>query len=174
MVPQDVPVAKLTNAAMTKTVAGIQAGAIQSPTAPIRNPAVSRSRHTAPRDQAKTRITAAKSIERMPDIQASIDLPNDNAPLPTERAKAARQPAPVAHRIAALELALHGGEDYELCFAARAGSVDPRRLASSLDGLLLSRVGRVVEGAGVKLEHPAGDVVPLMRGGFSHLEGSVE
>jgi thiamine-monophosphate kinase len=75
---------------------------------------------------------------------------------------------------AALELALHGGEDYELCFAARAGTVDPRRLSSMLDGLELSRVGRVVEGAGVKLETSAGDVLPLVRGGFSHSEGSVE
>ena len=50
-------------------------------------------------------MTAAKSIERIPDIQASIDAPNDSAPLPTESAKAARQPAPVPQRIAALELA---------------------------------------------------------------------
>jgi thiamine-monophosphate kinase len=75
---------------------------------------------------------------------------------------------------AALELALHGGEDYELCFSARAGTVDPRRLSSLLDGLEMSRVGRVVEGTGVMLEDPAGDVVPLKRGGFSHLEGGVE
>lgn len=75
---------------------------------------------------------------------------------------------------AALELALHGGEDYELCFAARAGSVDPGQLGPSLDGLALSRIGRVVEGADVMLENQAGDVVPLMRGGFSHFSGSVE
>ena len=105
MVPHDVPVAKLTNAAMTKTVAGIQAGAIQSPTAPIKNDAVLRSRHTAPRDQAKMRMTAANSMERIPYIHASIDLPNDNAPLPTASPSATRQPAPVAHRIAELELA---------------------------------------------------------------------
>jgi thiamine-monophosphate kinase len=74
----------------------------------------------------------------------------------------------------ALELALHGGEDYELCFAARPGSVDPGRLTAALDGLALSRVGRVVEGEGVTLENLAGDVVPLTRGGFSHLSGGVE
>jgi thiamine-monophosphate kinase len=65
----------------------------------------------------------------------------------------------------ALELALHGGEDYELCFTARPGTVD--RSASPP----MSRVGRVVEGSGVSLEGRGGSVAELTRGGFDHLGG---
>ncbi|GMV05381.1 MAG: thiamine-monophosphate kinase [Gemmatimonadota bacterium] len=70
----------------------------------------------------------------------------------------------------ALEAALHGGEDYELCFVAPPGSVD-REALSATAGVPLTRVGRVEEGAGVWLEGPDGSVVPLARGGYDHLAG---
>jgi thiamine-monophosphate kinase len=68
----------------------------------------------------------------------------------------------------ALEAALHGGEDYELCFVTDPGAVD---VAYFLErhGLLVTRVGRVEEGDGVWLEQPDGRVERLGRGGFDHL-----
>jgi thiamine-monophosphate kinase len=47
------------------------------------------------------------------------------------------------HRLAAgrMELALHGGEDYELLFAAKAGAKMPRSIA----GVTVTRIGKFVE-----------------------------
>ncbi len=79
-------------------------------------------------------------------------------------------PAAVAaagSRRRALPLALGGGEDYELCFAARPGSTDPvtadfRRAF----GAPLTRVGIVARGAGVELEGADGSELGAM--GFDH------
>ncbi len=81
-----------------------------------------------------------------------------------EAATAALGPA------AALEAALHGGEDYELCFVTDPGAVDVDYFRRRYD-LLVTRVGRVEEGEGVWLEHPDGRVERLARGGFDHLAG---
>ena len=67
----------------------------------------------------------------------------------------------------ALAAALHGGEDYELCFAAAAGSVTPA--VAEAVGLTLTRVGRVEEGDGVWLESAAGGRARPGRGGFDHV-----
>ena len=72
----------------------------------------------------------------------------------------------------ALELALHGGEDYELLFAARPGAVDVGRISEET-GVPLHRVGRVVKGSGVSLDRGDGTPVALTRGGFDHLAGDV-
>jgi len=69
-----------------------------------------------------------------------------------------------------LRTALQGGEDYELCFAAPAGRVDPAGFAARFD-VPLTRVGRVEEGSGVWLEN-GGSLEPLERGGFDHLGSS--
>ncbi len=68
----------------------------------------------------------------------------------------------------ALEAALHGGEDYELCFAVGPATMDAVTAASKA-GVALTRVGRVEEGEGVWLEAADGSVRPAARGGFSHL-----
>jgi thiamine-monophosphate kinase len=69
----------------------------------------------------------------------------------------------------ALEAALYGGEDYELLFASRPGAFE-RAAAEGAAGLPLTRVGRVEQGKGVWLERVDGSVVPVARGGFSHVE----
>ena len=69
---------------------------------------------------------------------------------------------------AALDAALHGGEDYELCFAAPPGSVVERALGAQA-GAPLARVGRVEAGTGVWLEGTDGSVHLLERGGHDHL-----
>ncbi|MEX2467552.1 MAG: thiamine-phosphate kinase [Gemmatimonadota bacterium] len=68
---------------------------------------------------------------------------------------------------AALDAALHGGEDFELCFAARPGAVDAEAVLER-HAVPLTRVGRVVEGEGVHLENVAGDRRPVDRGGHDH------
>jgi thiamine-monophosphate kinase len=70
-----------------------------------------------------------------------------------------------------LELAIHGGEDYELLLAIEPGGIGPEgveEFRESFD-LRLSRVGRVEGGAGVGMA-PAdgGPVVRLRRGGYDH------
>lgn len=68
-----------------------------------------------------------------------------------------------------LRLAVAGGEDYELCFAASPGGV-----AGATDdfathfGVRLTRVGRVAEGDGVWWENEGGSREPLDARGFQH------
>jgi thiamine-monophosphate kinase len=68
---------------------------------------------------------------------------------------------------AAFEGALHGGEDYELCFVSRPGAVDADAFAREL-GVPLARVGRVSAGEGVWLHDWEGETRRLARGGFDH------
>lgn len=70
----------------------------------------------------------------------------------------------------ALEVALHGGEDFELCFATDPGTVDPGDFERCF-GLALTRVGSVEEGEGVWLVDAQGDERRLLRGGFDHWGG---
>ncbi len=68
-------------------------------------------------------------------------------------------------------LALHGGEDFELLFAAPPGSVGPDEVEGfrARFHLPLTRVGRVEAGAGVRLEPQDGSPArPLTEGGFDH------
>lgn len=67
----------------------------------------------------------------------------------------------------ALEAALHGGEDFELCFVTDPGVVDPDYFAEKF-GLRLTRVGTVSAGSGVFLKRPGGDVHEVDVGGFDH------
>ncbi|HSJ14062.1 MAG TPA: thiamine-phosphate kinase [Longimicrobiales bacterium] len=69
----------------------------------------------------------------------------------------------------ALRVALSGGDDYELCFAAPAGVID--QLSEAFSGtfeLALTRVGSVHSGSGVFLRDFGGRVNELAYGGFDH------
>ncbi|MBI4545748.1 MAG: thiamine-phosphate kinase [Gemmatimonadetes bacterium] len=73
------------------------------------------------------------------------------------------------------ELALGGGEDYELCFAAPAGRVAP--LVGEFErefGVRLSAVGEVRAGSGVVVPGKEGRTEPLRVKGFRHFEGAAE
>jgi thiamine-monophosphate kinase len=67
----------------------------------------------------------------------------------------------------ALDAALHGGEDYELAFVTDPGAVEPEYFEERY-GLVLTRVGRVSEGEGVRLVDAAGDAQRATEGGFDH------
>lgn len=71
-----------------------------------------------------------------------------------------------------LDLALHGGEDYELLLASDSGALSESVVAAFTQrfGLPLACVGRVKRGTGVSLVPPGGGVArPVRRGGFDHL-----
>lgn len=74
-----------------------------------------------------------------------------------------------------LDLALAGGEDYELCFTASAGAVrDVAREFFQEHGVELSLVGNVVAGSGVSLRMADGSCRPLGSGGYRHFEAKAE
>jgi thiamine-monophosphate kinase len=77
----------------------------------------------------------------------------DAAALPTTRADNARQ------------LALDGGEDYELLFTAPAN----RRIPSQIAGVLITRIGAMTRGRQIKLQFPDGKLKPLPAAGWQHL-----
>jgi thiamine-monophosphate kinase len=63
-----------------------------------------------------------------------------------------------------LDLALHGGEDYELLFAAPATVRMPRSVA----GVRITRIGSLVRGKTVSLVDSSGRRGPLKPGGWEH------
>ncbi|HEX7091598.1 MAG TPA: thiamine-phosphate kinase [Longimicrobiales bacterium] len=72
----------------------------------------------------------------------------------------------------ALRLALAGGEDYELCFAAAEGAVEAVAEAfQTAFGVMLHRVGRVEQGGGAWIRHGDGRPEPLAAGGYQHFGG---
>jgi thiamine-monophosphate kinase len=66
---------------------------------------------------------------------------------------------------ASLDLALHGGEEYELLFAVRPGA----RVPASVAGVRLTCVGRIVAGRGVWARTARG-IERLEPGGFAHFD----
>lgn len=69
----------------------------------------------------------------------------------------------------AFELALSGGEDYELCLAVPAGALAPYLSEFEKEfGIALTRVGIVEAGSGVLLRGAGGGREPLAFGGYQH------
>jgi thiamine-monophosphate kinase len=64
----------------------------------------------------------------------------------------------------ALELALHGGDDYELLFTS-AAAVPPL-----VGGVRVTRIGRTTKSAGMRLIGADGEVRPLKPGGWEHFK----
>ncbi len=63
-----------------------------------------------------------------------------------------------------LQFALHGGEDYELLFTARAN----RRIPGTIAGVPITRIGKITRGRAIKLKTPDGKSQPLLPGGWQH------
>jgi thiamine-monophosphate kinase len=70
----------------------------------------------------------------------------------------------------AIDLALNGGEDYELLFAAPSAVRMPRSVA----GVPISRIGTLVRGKAISLVDPAGGKRPLKPGGWEHFAAKHE
>jgi len=71
-----------------------------------------------------------------------------------------------AHKVE-LQLALHGGEDYELLFTARPGRRVPARIA----GVAITQIGKVVRGRQITLAEGSGKPVALKPAGWEHFKG---
>ncbi len=69
-----------------------------------------------------------------------------------------------ATRKQGLQLALHGGEDYELLFTASP----KRRVPTAVAGVPLTRIGEITRGKQIKLILPAGKSEPLEPHGWEH------
>ena len=66
-------------------------------------------------------------------------------------------------------MALHGGEDFELCLTVPAGVAEA--LEQGFRGQFdcrLTRIGSIQAGVGVTLCDPDGGEVPLIAGGHDH------
>ncbi len=70
-----------------------------------------------------------------------------------------------------LNLALEGGEDYELMFTAPPGAGSRIRALGQEMAVVLTRIGRVEEGKGVVLEDDRGRHSAPGRGGYDHFAG---
>lgn len=71
----------------------------------------------------------------------------------------------------ALQAALTGGEDYELCFVTDPGIVDPDYFLERY-GVTVTRVGAVTEGEGVWLQTEDGTADRVATGGFDHWDAT--
>jgi thiamine-monophosphate kinase len=65
-----------------------------------------------------------------------------------------------------LELALHGGDDYELLFTSASA------VPSEVAGVRVTRIGRTTQSAGMRLIAADGKPQPLKAGGWEHFKGN--
>ena len=71
---------------------------------------------------------------------------------------------PTTHRDHALQLALHGGEDYELLFTATPNKKVPTNIA----GIPISRIGAITLGKQIQLQSSDAKLQPLPAAGWQH------
>jgi thiamine-monophosphate kinase len=76
-----------------------------------------------------------------------------------------RKKEPGQHRVA-LDLALHGGDDYELLFTSAAA------VPSKIAGVQVTRIGRTTRSAGMRLIGADGKARPLQAKGWEHFKRS--
>lgn len=69
-----------------------------------------------------------------------------------------------------LDLALNGGEDYELLFTVRPGKVS--QIPARFRGIPLRRIGEIRRSKGLELIHPNGKTLPIEPGGYDHFRKS--
>jgi thiamine-monophosphate kinase len=71
-----------------------------------------------------------------------------------------------------LELALRGGEDFELCWTARPGTLSPLLdVFRAQFGIGLTRVGTMTSARALELVHTDGSQAPLSPQAFDHFHG---
>ncbi|MDE2155285.1 MAG: thiamine-phosphate kinase [Xanthomonadaceae bacterium] len=68
----------------------------------------------------------------------------------------------------ALHFALAGGDDYELCFSVPAHRLADVQADLARLGCGVTRIGRIVEGEGVRVRGPDGAWLPIDRRGWEH------
>ena len=81
--------------------------------------------------------------------------------------EAAAIPCAQVGRRVALELALHGGDDYELLFTSAAA------VPSKIAGVPVTRIGRTTRSPGMRLIGADGKARPLRAKGWEHFKGNL-
>jgi thiamine-monophosphate kinase len=67
----------------------------------------------------------------------------------------------------ALDLALHGGDDYELLFTSAAA------IPAQIAGVRVTRIGRILQSAGMRLIGTDGKQKPFQAAGWEHFKGNL-
>jgi thiamine-monophosphate kinase len=75
------------------------------------------------------------------------------------------------HEVDSLELALHGGEDYQLLFTVPSRNVS--RIPRRFRGVPLQRIGEVQRSGELLLVRPNGEREPLRPGGYDHFRKAI-
>jgi thiamine-monophosphate kinase len=159
-------------------LAGMERRAAEPKSRPPRMPALSQA-EAHPQLLPQPRLAVGLELLRRRLATAAIDLSDglstDLAHLCRESgvgAEIAAGALPI-HPLAlqapdrAIDFALHGGEDYELLFAAPARVRVPRSVA----GVRITRIGSLVHGQAVSLVDSAGRSRPLKPAGWEHFTG---
>ncbi|HXG93902.1 MAG TPA: thiamine-phosphate kinase [Blastocatellia bacterium] len=73
----------------------------------------------------------------------------------------------------AFNLALHGGEEYELLFTARPENQNRVAELSNAIGMMITAIGEITDGKGLQLEH-SGRIERLSPSGYEHRIGNDE
>lgn len=81
------------------------------------------------------------------------------------RAQLGRRKKEPGKKLVALDLALHGGDDYELLFTS------PSAVPSKVLGVRVTRIGQITRSPGMHLIGADGKARPLQAGGWEHFKG---
>lgn len=79
--------------------------------------------------------------------------------------------AAIAAGLGKIDLALTGGDDYELLFTAPPARASAIEALSGAHGLRLTRIGRIIDGRGVRIVGPDGGFLSLAGSGYRHFSG---
>jgi thiamine-monophosphate kinase len=83
------------------------------------------------------------------------------------RAQVGRGKKELGKKPVALDLALHGGDDYELLFTSAAA------LPAKVAGVRIARIGQITRSKGMRLIGPGGKARPLKAEGWEHFRGNL-
>ena len=124
------------------------------------------------------RVHEARALAKAYQIHAMIDISDGLAADLNHICQASSRGAildaekvPIDPSAQSLDAALHDGEDFELLFTL--GQADAERLASEWrDATPISRIGTIVESAGLQLRTEQGRLQPLEPRGYEHAFGT--
>jgi thiamine-monophosphate kinase len=72
------------------------------------------------------------------------------------------------HEAVARDCVLAGGDDYELCFTAPAGSTDAVLATAATAGVAVTRIGRITAKSGLTVTGPDGAPLTIEHTGYDH------
>jgi len=137
------------------------------------------SRHSGRRDAPQARVAVGQWLRRHKVASAMIDLSDglstdlehiceeSHVGAEIEAEAIPRAQAGLGKKRVALELALHGGDDYELLFTSAAAV--PKQIA----GVRVTRIGHTTQSVGMRLIRSDGKAQPLQAAGWEHFKGNL-